>query len=106
LAFFVSDLIEQLDLSAITTVYEQNERGYPPYHPVMMTKLPVSVLALPLPGPGRDWADQARAWMPVLSATVPRGLTTLQAEWSLVCTAHNISKPYGSADRRVADPGP
>ena len=28
LAFFVSDLIDQLDLSAITTVYEQDERGY------------------------------------------------------------------------------
>ncbi len=39
LAFFVSDLIDQLDLSAITTVYEQDERGYPPYHPVMMTKV-------------------------------------------------------------------
>jgi transposase len=39
LAFFVSDLIDQLDLSAITAVYEQDERGYPPYHPVMMTKL-------------------------------------------------------------------
>ena len=39
LAFFVSDLIDQMDLSAITTVYEQDERGYPPYHPVMMTKV-------------------------------------------------------------------
>ena len=39
LAFFVSDLIDQLDLSAITSVYEEDERGYPPYHPVMMTKL-------------------------------------------------------------------
>ena len=39
LAFFVSDLIDQLDLSAITSVYEQDERGYPPYHPVMMTKV-------------------------------------------------------------------
>ena len=39
LAFFVSDLIDQLDLSTITSVYEQDERGYPPYHPVMMTKL-------------------------------------------------------------------
>ena len=39
LAFFVSDLIDQLDLLAITSVYEQDERGYPPYHPVMMTKL-------------------------------------------------------------------
>jgi len=39
LAFFVSDLIDQLDLSAITTVYEAEERGYPPYHPVMLTKV-------------------------------------------------------------------
>ncbi len=38
-AFFVSDLVDQLDLSALTTVYEQEERGYPPYHPVMMTKV-------------------------------------------------------------------
>jgi transposase len=27
-----------LALSAITTVYEIEERGYPPYHPVMLTK--------------------------------------------------------------------
>jgi transposase len=39
LAFFVSDLIDQLDLSAITTVYEDEERGYPPYHPVMLAKV-------------------------------------------------------------------
>jgi transposase len=39
LAFFVSDLIDQLDVSAITTVYEDEDRGYPPYHPVMLTKV-------------------------------------------------------------------
>ena len=39
LAYFVSDLVDQLDLSAITTVYEDEERGYPPYHPVMVTKV-------------------------------------------------------------------
>src|SRR5215212_8700555 len=39
LAFFVSDLIDQLDLSAILAVYEDEERGYPPYHPVMLTKV-------------------------------------------------------------------
>ena len=39
LAYFVSDLIDQLDLSAITAVYEDEERGYPPYHPVMLTKV-------------------------------------------------------------------
>src|ERR1700730_16668776 len=39
LAYFVSDLIDQLDLSAITAVYEDEERGYPPYQPVMLTKV-------------------------------------------------------------------
>jgi transposase len=39
LAYFVSDLVDQLDLSAITSGYEDEERGYPPYHPVMMTKI-------------------------------------------------------------------
>jgi len=39
LAFFVSDLIDQLDLSTITRVYEEEARGYPPYHPVMLTKV-------------------------------------------------------------------
>lgn len=39
LAYFVSDLVEHLDLSAITGVYEDEERGYPPYHPVMLTKV-------------------------------------------------------------------
>lgn len=39
LAFFVSDLIDQLDLAAITSRYEAEDRGYPPYHPVMLTKV-------------------------------------------------------------------
>jgi transposase len=39
LAYFVSDLIDQLDLSAIESHYEREERGFPPYHPRMMTKV-------------------------------------------------------------------
>ena len=39
LAYFVSDLIDQLELSAITAGDEDDERGYPPYHPVMLTKV-------------------------------------------------------------------
>lgn len=39
LAYFVSDVIDQLDLNAIEGYYEQEERGYPPYHPRMMTKI-------------------------------------------------------------------
>ena len=39
LAYFGSDLVDQLDLSAIYAVYEKEERGQPPYDPRMMTKL-------------------------------------------------------------------
>src|SRR5258708_19901286 len=39
LAYFVSDLVDHVDLSAIMKVYEEEDRGYPPYHPVMMTKV-------------------------------------------------------------------
>lgn len=39
LAYFVSDLVDQLDLSAIEVAYEKEERGQPPYHPRMMTKV-------------------------------------------------------------------
>src|SRR3954447_13106598 len=39
LAYFVSDLIDELDLGAIESHYEREERGQPPYHPRMMTKV-------------------------------------------------------------------
>lgn len=39
LAYFVSELVDALDLSAIESYYEKEERGYPPYHPRMMTKI-------------------------------------------------------------------
>jgi transposase len=39
LSYFVSDVVDQLDLSAIESVYEEEDRGQPPYHPLMMTKI-------------------------------------------------------------------
>ncbi len=39
LAYFVSDVVDQLDLSRIESVYEEEERGQPPYHPRMMAKI-------------------------------------------------------------------
>jgi transposase len=39
LVYFVSDVVDQLDLSAIHTWYEREQRGQPPYDPVLMTKL-------------------------------------------------------------------
>src|SRR5688572_28758114 len=40
LARFVSDVIDSVDLTAIEAAYDE-ERGYPPYHPLMMVKVPV-----------------------------------------------------------------
>lgn len=39
LARFVSEMIDDLDLSGILEYYEDELRGQPPYHPVMMTKV-------------------------------------------------------------------
>src|SRR6202790_4585235 len=39
LAYFVSDVVDQLNLSAIESVYEEDDRVQPPYHPRMMTKI-------------------------------------------------------------------
>src|SRR5271169_532456 len=39
LVYFVSDVVDQLDLSAIHAWYEQEKRGQPPYDPRLMTKL-------------------------------------------------------------------
>lgn len=38
LAYFISDVVDHLDLSAIMSHYEE-EKGYPPYHPAMMVKV-------------------------------------------------------------------
>ena len=39
LVYFVGDVVDQLDLSAIHAWYGEEKRGQPPYDPVLMTKL-------------------------------------------------------------------
>jgi len=39
LTYFISDVVDQLDLSGIMERYAGEERGYPPYHPRMMVKV-------------------------------------------------------------------
>lgn len=39
LAYFVSDVVDNLDLSVMDAVYGTEKRGQPPYDPVMMTKV-------------------------------------------------------------------
>ena len=38
IAYFISDVVDQLDLSAISGRYRREERGGPPYHPRMMVQ--------------------------------------------------------------------
>lgn len=39
LVYFISDLVDELDLSTIKKEYEKGTRGQPPYHPALMTKI-------------------------------------------------------------------
>ena len=39
LAYFISDVVDQLELLEITARYERESRGGPPYHPRMMVKV-------------------------------------------------------------------
>jgi transposase len=38
-AYFVSDVVDNLDLSAMDAVYGNEKSGQPPYDPLMMTKV-------------------------------------------------------------------
>jgi transposase len=54
LALFISDVVDELDLSAIYQVYELSDgRGQPPYHPAMMVKLLVYAYCTGLPSSRR-----------------------------------------------------
>ncbi|MFZ5633677.1 MAG: IS1182 family transposase [Bacillota bacterium] len=37
--FFISDLVDNLDLTSIEKEYEKDSRGQPPFHPALMTKI-------------------------------------------------------------------
>ena len=39
LVYFVSDVVDNLNLSALDAVYGEEQRGQPPYDPRMMTKV-------------------------------------------------------------------
>lgn len=53
LAHFISDVIEDLDLSGIVDSYEREERGHPPYHPVMMTRVLLYSYSIGMPSSRR-----------------------------------------------------
>ncbi len=53
LAYFTSDVVDQLELKEILSRYEGEERGYPPYHPVMMVKVLVYAYCVGVPSSRR-----------------------------------------------------
>jgi len=52
LAYFISDVADHLDLSAIMNHYEE-EKGYPPYHPAMMVKVLLYAYCIGVPSSRR-----------------------------------------------------
>src|SRR5260370_23642198 len=76
LSYFVSDLIDQLDLSQIEQHYEREERGYPPYHPRMMTKVCTAIAwAFSRRGGGRSGCLKTSlyaSWRTAMSPTSAR----------------------------------
>lgn len=49
LALFISDVVDEMDLSPIYSYYEKEERGAPPYDPCMMTKVLFYAYAVGVP---------------------------------------------------------
>jgi transposase len=61
LAYFVSDVVDQMDLSAIMKRYTAEERGYPPYHPAMMVKVLLYAYCVGVPSSRKIASGQQRA---------------------------------------------
>ena len=53
LANFISDVVDTLDLSEITNVYDNSQDGQAPFHPVLMTKLLLYAYCIGVPSSRR-----------------------------------------------------
>ncbi len=53
LANFISDVVDTLDLSEITNVYDNSQGGQAPFHPVLMTKLLLYAYCIGVPSSRR-----------------------------------------------------
>jgi transposase len=53
LVYFIDDVVEHVELSAIMRRYENEGRGYPPYHPRMMVKLLLYAYCIGVPSSRR-----------------------------------------------------
>jgi len=53
LVYFISDVVDSLDLGEITFFYEKESRGNPPYHPSMMVKILLYAYCIGVPSSRR-----------------------------------------------------
>ena len=86
LAYFISDVVDQLDLSAITSLYEREERGGPPYHPRMMVKVLLYGYCTGVDLPGASPGACARTspsgyWRPTTTRTSARSPIFARTTW-------------------------
>ena len=68
LVYFISDVVDSLDLSEITSPYEKESRGYPPYNPRMMVKVLVYAYCIGVPSSRPDRIGEENVPFRVLSA--------------------------------------
>ena len=80
LVYFLMDVVESLDISSITAVYEKNDRGFPPFHPRMMLCLLIYRYAMGVRSSRQivellsnvvDWPNQAACFFTPFSNVTP-----------------------------------
>ncbi|OGO05443.1 MAG: hypothetical protein A2Y91_07105 [Chloroflexi bacterium RBG_13_54_8] len=83
LAYFISDVVDHLDLSALMSWYEE-EKGYPPYHPAMMVKVLLYACCIGVPSSRKiEKRLEADIGFRVLQPTTPIRIPELQNHTSL-----------------------
>ena len=99
LAYFISDVVDQLDMSKVTARYERERRGGPPYlspRDRMRRKLQTRrgrqryALRMQTVETVFGQIKQGRGFRQFLL----RGLEKVNGEWSLICTGHNLLKLF------------
>ncbi|MGC8552861.1 MAG: transposase [Phycisphaerae bacterium] len=73
LVYFLMDVVETLDISSITAVYEKSDRGFPPFHPRMMLGLLIYSYAMGVRS-SRQIAQRCRrdvGWRVIVGEDIP-----------------------------------
>ena len=106
LAYFISDVVDQLDMSKVTARYERERRGGPPYHPRMMVKVLLYGYCVGVASSRRiaQRLHEDIAFSRLLNKGVHvrnRRFKSLEPGscWRKLCRSHGAFSPFGFADR-------